>query len=349
MATEATEAYDPGKEEFDLEDVETGDLEDFKADPKARGDFVDDDDEAETDEAETDEAETDEAETDEVETDEAETDEAETGEESDGDAETDEESDDKAETDETETDEVDESGVRIPKSRFDAVNTRRKEAEQEVARLRSQIESGDGTRGQGNQLETLNTKIQEVDAGLQKAVRDGDDEKFAELNAQRSQLSTQLTDLKINVAKDSAVEETRYDMMIDQIEADHPEFDENSEVFNQELVDETLELQDAFIAKGSKRADALIKALDYTSQRYGLGEKKTESAGLRKKSTEKPARETTTKKARNEKAAKAQPASTSKKNAAPKADQDVDVTNLTPEKIAKMDRKELSRLRGDVA
>ena len=140
-------------------------------------------------------------------------------------------------------------------------------------------------------------------------------------------------------------------MMIDQIEQDHPEFDEDSEVFNQELVDETLDLQKAFIASGSKRADALVKALDYTSQKYGLDKESDapESGGLRKKtgSEGKAVRKTTTKKARNKKASESQPASTGKKSKAPAADAGVDVDNLTPEKISKMDRKQLAALRGD--
>ena len=344
----------PPLKDIDLDELDNMDPDDFedKYDtPEARGDVVDPneddaddeveakaDDEEETDEEETDEEETDGEETDGEETDEEETDEEETDEE-----ETDEEATDDEEPAEEKETQKDEKW--IPKTRFDDVNQRRKEAEQRLAALERQAQKEGAGGSETSRINEIQQELTTLDKKINEAILEADADKLAELRTQERKLNQEAMDFQLKTVTTQAVSEARYDAFLDKVEADFPEYNPEHESYNDELVTETLEVQQAFMARGVSKMDALTKAIRYVRPQYIREDEPAEKPSLRGKP---PARDTSTKKARNQKVAKSQPKSPPSRSSKLDSAEDIDVYNLTdPDDLDKIPAKELARLSGD--
>ena len=329
----------PPLKDIDLDELDNMDPDDFedKYDtPEARGDVVDPNEDDADDEVEAkadDEEETDEEESDEEESDEEETDEEESDEE--------EVDDEKpAEEEETQKDEK-----WIPKTRFDDVNQRRKEAEQRLAALERQAQNEGKAGPETSRISEIQQELTTLDKKINEAILEADADKLAELRTQERKLNQEAMEFQLKTVTTQAVSEARYDAFLDKVEADFPEYNPEHESYNDELVTETLELQQAFMAKGQSKMDALTRAIRYVRPQYIREDEPAEKPSLRGKP---PARDTSTKKARNQKVAKSQPKSPPSRTSKLDSSEDIDVYNFNdPDDISKLSEKELARLSGD--
>ena len=326
----------PPLKDIDLDELDRMDPDEFEDQydtPEARGDVVDpNDDEDDEVEAKADDAEESDEEDDAEEPDEEEPDEEELDEEE-------PEEEEPAKKEEAQKDEK-----WIPKTRFDDVNQRRKEAEERLAAFERQAEKEGAAGPEISRVNEIQQELTALDKKINEAILEADSEKLAELRAQERKLNQEAMDFQLKTVTTQAVSEARYDAFLDKVEADFPEYNPDNEAYNDELVTETLEVQQAFMAKGWSKMDALTKAIRYVRPQY-IREEPAEKPSLRGKP---PARDTSTKKARNQKVAKSQPKSPPSRSSKLDSAEDIDVYNLNdPDDLDKIPAKELARLSGD--
>ena len=167
-----------------------------------------------------------------------------------------------AETDEEEPTAVEDTENRIPKSRFNQVNERMKAAELRAKRLEEELKSAQGETGD---VEAFDFDAKEKE--YMEAVIDGEQDKALTIRAEiRRAEQAQYTSANAK-ASAKTVEITRAQLEFDDEVAvwagKHPEFNPDSDVYSQDLVDEVIDLQAGFTAKGYSPAAALRKAASY--------------------------------------------------------------------------------------
>ena len=157
---------------------------------------------------------------------------------------------------------------RIPKERFDQVNNKRKEAEARTVALEAEL----AALKKPPVAPAVNLDALEKDYML--AVLDGDETKALALRtqirtAERAEIQSEAA-LQAAKTAQTAVVARDVDQHIGDIvtetEVKFAEFDDASELFNAALVEETLELQKAFLADGMTGDAALQKALTFTTR-----------------------------------------------------------------------------------
>lgn len=116
-------------------------------------------------------------------------------------------------------------------------------------------------------------------------------------------------------------------------------FNEASENFNKDMLDEAIVLRDGLMTAGYSIGEAIIKAAEFTASNHGIAPK---SAAV----SDEPPKQQVKKpdvKAKMEQAAKNPPKTGGEPSTAP----EIDPLNMTMEEFEKMDSKEIARLRGD--
>lgn len=242
-------------DEFDDDDFDTAD----------RGDAFDP--EAEEEEAEPEaEEEEEEAEP------EAEEAEPEAEEEAEPEAEVEPEAEAEAEA-EAEEEEKPQSNQRIPKQRFDEINERRKAAELRARELQAKLDAQEA-----KPLEDefdFDSKEQEY----MEHVLDGELDKARVVRAEIRAAETRQYQAMATTVREEAVEvtqaRTEYMGVVGQLQENFAEFDPEGENFNQDLVDEVLEMKDSFVSRQGNvlsPGQALKKAAAYVTKMYDLKE-----------------------------------------------------------------------------
>lgn len=160
---------------------------------------------------------------------------------------------------------------RIPKERFDEINERRKAAELQNRELQAKLDAKEA-----KPLEDdfdFDVKEQEY----MEHMLDGELDKAKVVRAEiRSAEQRQYQAMTSNV-RDEAVEATQmrqeYMTVVEQLQTDFSEFDPEGEDFNQDLIDEVLEMKDAFVARQGNTLSpgkALKKAANYVAKMNDL-------------------------------------------------------------------------------
>lgn len=159
----------------------------------------------------------------------------------------------------------DDKGRFIPKARFDEAVTKEREAreaaERRVAELQGQIQQVDRTAD----VEKLETQLTELRKQERRAIMDGDEDKSIALAGQIDRLNRQISIQEAqhmsNQAKEGAREEIRLELAIEKLEATYPALKQDSETYDQDLVDLVLAKQQQLIARDKMSpSQALIKA-----------------------------------------------------------------------------------------
>jgi len=304
-------------------------LENFVDDPKLRGDFLPTDDDT-TDDDTTDDDTTDDDTTDDDTTD-------------------DDTTDDDA-TDDDAKPAKKANSIRIPQSRINEITKQKKDAVKKVAEYERRFGKIDSAApaDTSDQVKTINDRLDALSTELTGALVDADSEKISKLRTEESKLNRDLTEIRISeatrTARDQAIEDTKFDSLVDRIEADYTQFDSSSDNFNEPLVRETLELSQDFMKAGRGRVEAMLKAFEYTRVKFQLDMPDLEA------DDEKPSlsgKKRTTNTTRNKKVATSQPARVDNKRAALDTEDDVDILNMSMEDYEKMDEKLKSKYRGD--
>lgn len=231
--------------------------------------------------------------------------------------------------------------VMIPKHRYDSAAKRAKAAETELAKTKQQLEQVNSTTttsgGDPKTVQDFEAKIDELDTKIEEARKDGDADEVVKLvkeqrTYERSMFS-QIAKDEATGAGTAAQQAVAFDNLVDKLEQDYPVFNQDSKEFDQELVDEVLEMHEAFVAKGDAPATAMAKAVGYI-----LPEKPTSNA-----------RNTDT--AKNLKAAQQQAPAMGGAGAGSDAGGDsgdgADVANMTEAEFDALPAETKKRLRGD--
>lgn len=337
------------KDDIDLEaavmaGVDPYDDEDFEADPAARGDELSSqDDEDETTDREEGSEEGSEGEDGDEGTSDAEEGEGEETSKKPDSVES--EGDDQGHDDEDQReDRREKSGARkdeprIPKSRFDEVNERRKAAERRLKELEESAKAAE---------KGIDFDFEAKEAEYMEAVLDGDREKALairrEIRAAESKLYEQRAQQTASQTREQTKAELELQRAIEEAKSQYPAFDDTSEAYSQDLTDEALELFNGFVAQKYEPAAAMRKATRMVAKLYGLdaassGESADESAERPHQTRPKSGQVE-----RKLKTAQRQPPQPSSRT----EDRALDVMRMPESEFEKLTEAELRRLRGDM-
>jgi hypothetical protein len=229
--------------------------------------------------------------------------------------------------------------IRIPKARFDEViakaRARERELLEELEKLKAQI-----PQPQQLQPPTPDPVTQELAAleeRYEQLIFDGEQEAAKEVRRKIQELRDKYVETRVRAQLDSVrnvvLDDVRFNALVAQLEAQYPQLNAASPEYDEELTKEVATLTLGLTQAGMSRYDALQKAVKYVLRSSGeaVGEARTRQA--RDKAA---------------KANKAQPSSVARGQAPTDKDFGIDINNLTPEALAKLDPQMLSKLRGDM-
>lgn len=325
--------------------------EDPEAVARARGDFVEVDEDDPDETPETEEEETEE---------EAETEEETSETEEEAEEETEEEAEEEAETEEEPAAEDKDKGKgkkkqepMIPKSRYDSKAAENRSLKEKLAQIERQSQQQAKQQKTDEQQQSLETEIDALEDQYMEAIGKDEMDKAKDLRKQIRTKERQLFQSEIaenaDVTTDRTREQIRLDMTIDTIEENYPQFNPDSDDYDEAMVREVQELRVGFEATGRYTpTQALLRAIKYVLPASSPKE-------IEKEAEKKPAADEERKKAGLKKAtaaAKKQPPKTTKvgdDSDALGAKKKIDVDKLSYDDLSKLPEATLKRLRGDYA
>lgn len=261
----------------------------------------------------------------------------------------DETPEEKAEREKQEAEEAKKRNIRIPKSRFDEAQAKARQREQALLEEIEKLKGGQQASATQKAVSDMKSKIEELQDKYEDLILDGKKDEARKIrkqvDAMREELVEYQTSVKSDAARKAAVDELSYNAQLAGFEAKYPALNPEHEDFDEDQTNEVATLLNAFVKSGTKRADALAKAVKYV-----LGappEQKASDAG--KVLAEQRA------KAAREKAAEAdkkQPPNSAKigldsDKAGKGGEQGIDVMRLSQDKFSKLDEETKAKLRGD--
>ena len=261
----------------------------------------------------------------------------------------DETPEEKAEREKQEAEEAKKRNIRIPKSRFDEAQAKARAREQALLEEIEKLKGGQQASATQKAVSDMKSKIEELQDKYEDLILDGRKDEARKIrkqvDAMREDLVEYQTSVKSDAARKAAVDELSYNAQLAGFEAKYPALNPEHEDFDEDQTNEVATLLNAFVKSGTKRSEALAKAVKYV-----LGappERKVSDAG-------KVLAEQRAKTAR-EKAAEAdkkQPPNSAKvgldsDRAGSGGDGSIDVMRLSQDKFAKLDEETKAKLRGD--
>jgi hypothetical protein len=197
----------------------------------------------------------------------------------------------------------------VPKSRLDTKNRMLSDAQARIEELEKKVAATVPAAAAVPAVvadETADTKIEAAEKEYAAARKDGNVD--AELAAMRSIRSLQAEQGKAAMdsartgATNDALEASRYEDVLAVIEEEHPQInpDSDEKTYDQDVVDEVVEIQEAMVLKGYSKSEALIRAVSYVipnpdskvAELSGERDKKAErDAAAKKKAAEAAAKQ----------------------------------------------------------
>ena len=233
----------------------------------------------------------------------------------------------------------------VPKARLDEVLAKQKALQKQLDEINAANEKAEEAP------ESYDFDAKEVE--YQNMVLDGETDKAVALRreirkAEREQLEYEMRqEMSQTVNQDRQM--TALQQAANAMEEAYPVFDNNSEVFDQDMTNEVVELRDAFIMKGYEAVDALSKAVKYVVKDHDLDKTVEEAPSLAGKAqkTDEVAkkRAEVSKKLR---AAEAQPPELPGESSSNHGEKGIDLSTLTEDEFAALPEATLKRLRGDI-
>ena len=261
----------------------------------------------------------------------------------------DETPEEKAEREKQEAEEAKKRNIRIPKSRFDEAQAKARTREQALLEEIEKLKGGQQASATQKAVSEMRSKIEELQDKYEDLILDGKKDEARKIRKQvdsmREELVEYQTSVKSDAARKAAVDELSYNAQLAGLEAKYPALNPEHGDFDEDQTNEVATLLNAFVKSGTKRSEALAKAVKYV-----LGappEQKASDAG--KVLAEQRA------KAAREKAAEAdkkQPPNSAKvgldsDKAGKGGEQGIDVMRLSQDKFSKLDEETKAKLRGD--
>jgi hypothetical protein len=233
----------------------------------------------------------------------------------------------------------------VPKARLDEVLAKQKALQKQLDEINAANEKAEEAP------ESYDFDAKEVE--YQNMVLDGETDKAVALRreirkAEREQLEYEMRqEMSQTVNQDRQM--TALQQAANAMEDAYPVFDSNSEVFDQDMTNEVVELRDAFIMKGYEAVDALSKAVKYVVKDHDLDQAQESAPSLAGKAqkTDEVAkkRAEVSKKLR---AAEAQPPELPGESSSNHGEKGIDLSTLTEDEFAALPEATLKRLRGDI-
>lgn len=251
--------------------------------------------------------------------------------------------------------------TRIPLKRHEALLAKERERREELERQIKGFQGSQQVANTNEELTKAETKIVDLEKQYAKALTDGDVTKAAALMADIRKTERRVSELnaagKIAAAEARAIETTRYQVALERIEAQYPELNEDAEEYDEDTYKEVVDLMNAYRASGRTPTEALQKAVkvllgartsaqkaattvkprvdtDEVDPEKLKAERKKAAVDKALDAVDKSPATATTKAGLNSDSAGAQ--RTAK-----------DVIKMSQADFAKIDEKELARLRGD--
>ena len=185
----------------------------------------------------------------------------------------------------------------------------------------------------------------------QELVLDGENKKAALLrqeirHAEKQALMFEMQQ-NVNATVDETVNQTKQGMEIEDVAEElarkYPTLDPEAKEFNEEYIDEVIELRDAFIGKGYEPADALIRSVKYIVADHNIPESGTTTQPQQDELAKKRAQV-----AAKLEAAEQQPPDLVGEGSSTKGESSVDISTLSDDEFAALPAATLARLRGDI-
>lgn len=220
----------------------------------------------------------------------------------------------------------------VPRARMNEVLEQKRAAEQRLKDLQAQLEA---------KVPPTDYPFDEKETAYMDAVLEGDHQKALairkEIRAAELELTRTVAATQAAQAKEATKAELEFTQVVQQMESDYPVFDQSSADYNQELVDEALELHAGFMSRGYSPAAAMRKAVTYVAKVNGLDAKSAVPAPA-------PKRTTSTVKSKLDAAASQPPVQTGVSG----GEVEPDYRNLSDEDWDKLPKATIARLRGDI-
>lgn len=250
---------------------------------------------------------------------------------------------------------------RIPLSRHEQILAKERERREAAERELASIRKNEQTTKVNETIAKAEEKVDELQAKYDKELADGNLDKakaiMKEIRTLERDINDQKVEMKATEATERAVEVARYDIVVDRIEEAYPEMNPQHEDFDRDKMMEVLELKEAYELKGYKASQALQKAVNIL---LGAANKKQKTAteatprvnedDAAAAAAKKEERETEARKKAIDAAGKQPPSTAKVGQEHDKAGGQLDakmVMKMDQDAFAKLDERELARLRGD--
>ena len=169
-----------------------------------------------------------------------------------------------------------EKEARIPKSRFDEAVGKEREAREAAERRAQELErrlaETSATKEAAAEIERIESQVEAMEVQYQELLLDGNTAEAAKVMKQirlaERQIATAEAESRAQATTARAIEADRLELAIARLESDYPEFNPDSEVFDEDLVGLVLSKQRALIQAGSSPSNALTKAAKDVADRF---------------------------------------------------------------------------------
>jgi hypothetical protein len=230
----------------------------------------------------------------------------------------------------------------IPKSRYDSAQKRARMAEAKVKQYEAdQAALAAQQNSTSTAVNSADSQLEELDRSIVQAQLDGDTDKVVELSKRARSLEKdiyqQMAETAAANAGTRAQESVKLDSLIDILEDQYDSLNPDSDNFDEDKINEILDMQKAFVKNGESPSAAMLKAVGYIMPEQRV--------------TDEVSNKRRTNVAKNLKAASAQAPSTTdigaNSNAAGKTDSGLDLSQMTMEEFDALPPETIKRLRGD--
>ena len=248
--------------------------------------------------------------------------------------------------------------AKIPKSRFDEAVGKEREAREAAERraneLERQLKAGEQQAVRTQEIEEIETNISALEEKHADLLLDGNAKEAAAVMKQIRMAERQIARAEADQLADARITRTleaqKFDTVVARLEADHPQFNPESEVYDADLVELVLTKQQSLMrSQGLSPSTAMAKAAEDVANRFLKAEESTkeDTKGLAKAAAD-DRRQDQIKK--NLATQKQQPASMKESgidsDKAGKAST-MDVMNMTSDEFAALPESTKAKLRGD--
>jgi len=237
----------------------------------------------------------------------------------------------------------------VPKSRLDEVLQKQKALQKQLEDMKKAQEppanAPDPYDFDSKEREYMNLVLdgKEADAvKLRQEIR----------NAEKAQLEFDMNEKMQQTVQHNA-QATALQAAANELEAQFPVFDQNSEAYNEGYTQEVIGLRDAFIMQGYDAVDALTKAANFVIKTNDLAAPEPTSSTLDAPTApkQKPVDEVAKKRAevsKKLKAAESQPPELPGESSAARGERAVDVSTMSEDEFNALPDATIKRLRGDI-